>query len=114
MKKKSATCKKQFQTGLWEGPEARIHLFFAPGDIGAIPLTDEQAAKLTGLSLAEYQHERQYIENRNGQVTIADISCWVESRINNPSAIKRSKREQNRVDDCVRGLIIDESLRKGA
>jgi len=87
--------KLEYQSSLWDEPEAAIHIFFACGDIGSLPVSDSQAARLMGISLDVFQDIDASGEgsrdHEGGGLTIQHVCNWVESRINNVAAFKRTK-----------------------
>jgi hypothetical protein len=85
----------EFQTSLWDGPEAGLQIFFAVGDVGKLPVSDEQAAKIMGVTLEEFvelEASKEGPRKTNGRLTVSDCSEWVEKRINNVAASNRSRR----------------------
>lgn len=99
--------KLEYQTALWAGPEAGIRIFFAVGDMNDIEISVLDAARMIGVSRKQCQ---EIIQSNDGPIaqgevlTIGAVSNWVEGRINNVAARKRSRKLEGNAAELIKNL----------
>lgn len=102
-----------YQTGGLAGTEAAIHIFHAVSDPGELELTEEQSAKLMGITLRQFQildSNGEGPRNGRGKLSLNDVSCWIEERIDNVAARARKQIENSVLHARLKRLGISEDL----
>lgn len=103
----------RYQTGGLSGREATIHIFHAVSDPGELELSDEQAAKLMGITSQEFQALDSIGDSprsAQGRLSLNDVSWWIEQRIDNISARERRKAEDAKLREMLTRLKVPQDL----
>lgn len=102
-----------YQTGGLAGTEAAIHIFHAVSDPGELELTEEQSAKLMGITLRQFQildSNGEGPRNVQGKLSLNGVSWWIEQRIDNKAAKQKQRDEKAKLRELLINLKISEKL----